>query len=236
MIRHRLPPRKNQNGFTIIELLIATVVFSVILLVVTAAIIQVGRMYYKGYISSRTQQASRAVIDDISRSIQFSDISNVTIHEPGSGDVPPISAYCFGPNRFTFVRGGQLDSQAESNSYDQTNKKVRHVLWQDNIGSLGCSDYLPQLQFEDPYQNYSESVTSDFNGRELLDNDMRLQDLSVGQEGSSDLFRIHVKVVYYASPDLLDNFEDPNACKGSVVGGQWCAISDLTTVVYSRAE
>lgn len=62
----------NQRGFTIIELMIATTVFSVVLLICSFAMLQIGRTYYKGIAMSRTQTVSRSIMDEVSQAIQFS--------------------------------------------------------------------------------------------------------------------------------------------------------------------
>lgn len=221
----------NSQGFTLVELLIATTVFSVILLVAAAALIQVGRMYYKGVITSKTQNVARSVTDDVSRSIQFSS-GNLTTASSGSN--PLIQAICSGNTRFTYVVGAQVDNNAVSGTYNQDNRTMRHVLWQDEIGTEQCGNDLPNLLLDNPY---AEAANSDRNGRELLENGMRLQTFSVQpQSGSSDSFNVDIGVIYYADKDLLDDFNNPTACKGSLVGGQWCAISNLNTVVYSRSK
>lgn len=68
------------KGFTIIELLIATVIFAIILLVMTTAVVQFSRIFYKGTITSRTQEVARTAMSSIAQDIQF-----------GSGSVPTIS-------------------------------------------------------------------------------------------------------------------------------------------------
>jgi prepilin-type N-terminal cleavage/methylation domain-containing protein len=86
----------DRNGFTIIELLIATVVFSVVLLVVTTGIVQFGKIYYKGVIQSRTQERARSIIEDISQNLQFSG-SEISGTKGTNGGY-----YCVGGRRFTF--------------------------------------------------------------------------------------------------------------------------------------
>ena len=63
--------RAEQNGFTIIELLIATTVFSLILLISVAGILQISRMYYRGVTQSRTQETARSIIDEVGEAIRF---------------------------------------------------------------------------------------------------------------------------------------------------------------------
>lgn len=93
--------KQNNKGFTIIELLISTVVFSVILLVITSAIIQIGRIYYKGVIQGKTQESSRAIIDDVSQSIQFSRSTPTGSQNASGGYI------CIGNRRYTFVYNTQ---------------------------------------------------------------------------------------------------------------------------------
>lgn len=66
--------RRNSHGFTLLELIIASTVFAVILLLVTTGIIQIGNRYYKTTIQSRTQAAARNIADEIGRGFQFSGV------------------------------------------------------------------------------------------------------------------------------------------------------------------
>lgn len=84
--------KMNTKGFTIIELLIATVTFALILLIITAAIIQFSKVYYKGVATSKTQEVARSIADDMSRAAQFSTSFN--------GSSPGV--YCFGDKRYSF--------------------------------------------------------------------------------------------------------------------------------------
>lgn len=64
--------KRTAAGFTIVELMIALAVFSVLLILVLAAITQMTRMYYKGVITARTQQSTRELIDRVAQQVQFS--------------------------------------------------------------------------------------------------------------------------------------------------------------------
>lgn len=63
----------NAQGFTLVELMIATALFSSILLLITFGLLSIGQNYYKGKNSARTQDVARRVIDEISQAIQFGD-------------------------------------------------------------------------------------------------------------------------------------------------------------------
>ena len=63
--------RKNKQGFTILELLIATTVFSVVLLIVSAGIIYIGKVYYRTVTQNKAQEATRSIVEQVAQSIQF---------------------------------------------------------------------------------------------------------------------------------------------------------------------
>jgi prepilin-type N-terminal cleavage/methylation domain-containing protein len=73
-MRHHLqaPQTEKSSGFTIVELMISTLVFSVILLVVTFGIVHFTNSYYRGINGSTTQDTARTIVDSVTQAIQFS--------------------------------------------------------------------------------------------------------------------------------------------------------------------
>lgn len=61
-----------QRGFTVIELLLATTFFSVIIMMVTAGFVQINRSYTRGTLVHNMQNNARVLFEDISRSIRDS--------------------------------------------------------------------------------------------------------------------------------------------------------------------
>ena len=53
--------QSSQSGFTIVELMIATLVFAMVLLVITVGVMSFTRAYYRGINQSNTQRVARAV-------------------------------------------------------------------------------------------------------------------------------------------------------------------------------
>jgi len=86
---------KREAGFTIVELMIATTVFSVILLLCTFGIIQIGKSYYKGATLVRTQNASRDIIDNVSQAIQYGTT-------PPSVVTTPSGQFCVGNTLYIY--------------------------------------------------------------------------------------------------------------------------------------
>ena len=62
----------HQKGFTVIELLIATSVFSTVLLIAASGIVHVGRLFQRGITGSLTQEVSRSTIDFIKDDFELS--------------------------------------------------------------------------------------------------------------------------------------------------------------------
>jgi hypothetical protein len=192
------------------ELLIATLIFSMVLVVVTACVMQFSKQYYKGGISNTTQNAARTVMDDVVRSIQFN-----------SGDVVPLyngfgslAGYCIGDSkRYSFMRGENI----EGTQY--------HAFVADTV--TGCGTLTAPLD-----AGFLPSDISGYtNARELLSTGMRLSAFRIDQSG--DLFTITVKIAY-GQDDLLTNPTQANAACKQNSDLKYCAISELKTTVAKR--
>lgn len=87
----------DEQGFTIVELMIATMVFSVILTILTAGVVSFTTRYYRGINASTTQTTARTIMDTIGQAIQF---GTAQVETGGSGH------FCAGGYRFTFDTTG----------------------------------------------------------------------------------------------------------------------------------
>lgn len=105
----------NNNAFTIIELLIATTVSSVIILGASMMIIQITRMYYKSIIMSNTQTSARDLMESITRPIQYEGAAIEGPAPLGSGKYK----LCIGNVRFTY----QINKQQGVD--------INHAVWKD---------------------------------------------------------------------------------------------------------
>lgn len=216
MIKALAPKRdfsKNRAGFTIVELMIASAVFSVVLLVCASGLIQIGRVYYKGITSSQTQESARSIMDDISRAIQFSGGRiTQTLVPPTSWDSQ--DRFCIGGNKYSFQKGKQLvDSSPTS---DQTRQAL--VISED----AACG---------------SPNLTA-AGSKEFLTVNQRVVNLKVEPvPGTLNLYRVNL-VIAAGDEELF--IKDVNgyvtACKSSRLGGQFCAISELNTTVQKRVQ
>jgi len=114
---------KDNKGFTILELLISTTVFSVILLLCTFGLVQVGRNYYRGATITRTQNVARSVMNTLTQSIQFSG-SDAVGTLPSAGTPPaPSGTFCIGSLGYTY----KLDTKVGDTSADYALKTSKCV-------------------------------------------------------------------------------------------------------------
>lgn len=212
--------RKNINGFTIIELMIATAVFSVILLVTSAGVIAIGRSYYKSLTSTRVQEAARAVMDDVSRSMQFTN-TNAVLKSPDEDPPNPKKAKCFGPDRYTYV----INQKVEGG---------QHALYRDKTPSTGCvpSDYntsgkemlgtnMRLLQFD---------ISPDNPFRIILKVAYGDDDLLTHYDNSGNKIDLNGDT----KKDEVD--AQLALCKTGIAGSNFCAVSQLETTATSRVE
>ncbi|MGH7157117.1 MAG: PulJ/GspJ family protein, partial [Candidatus Saccharimonadales bacterium] len=85
-------------GFTIVELLIATSVFSLVLMGALAGFIHAGQIFYKGVSVTQTGADAKQVLDDVSNSINNTGAGQI-IASPSSSQ---YSYYCVGNVRYTY--------------------------------------------------------------------------------------------------------------------------------------
>ncbi len=220
---------KRQQGFTIIELLIATAVFSVVLLTISAAIIQIGRIYYKGVTSAQTQDAARALVDGVGRVLQFNTGEVVQGGGLDNAEDPFSHAICIDNNHYSFRFG-------------QQNVSGKHAMLLKTVPGGCVSERAQDLSTNGP-----------FDGEELLGDHMRLANFEVKQLSNPRLYKIIARVVYgddellcspsvgncgntaTMSPAEIEAARDLS-CRNIRSGTQFCAVSELSTIVERRLE
>lgn len=224
--------KSNQKGFTIIELIIASAVFSLMLLTASALIIQISRLYYKGTIISNTQTAARQLVDSISRPIQ---LENATVVGPIENHVldadHSIYSICIGGQRISYVIGLSTGGFG----YDASAAKIPHPVWIDEVPTpQDCTIDANRAKIEDPNPNYAYGT----NGKDLLGPTMRLRDIDVSPATLEGLWNIRVGVIY-GEKDLIE-FDPatnlPVNCYGAVAGSQWCSSVTYFTKVFKRIK
>ena len=213
------------EGFTIVELMVATLVFSVVLLLVTFGVLQVTRTYYKGLTEIDNQTTARNIVDSISRAIQFGgNVQQVVATNPGD-----IGVICVGNQQFSYRLGWEVTDSTPVT----TNHETPHALYvTDSVAN--CTGNIPNL-----------AITTLSGGKELVGSRMRLAKLSVMPvAGNTSLYKVTVKVVYGDDDLLLSPTDNTTAgptmpdikCQNFQAGTQFCAVSELTAVVEKRVK
>lgn len=253
---------RSQHGFTIVELMFSTMAFSTILVLCLASLVQIGRMYYKGITNARTQEAARLIVDELTQAIQLSsgNIKQPTLVGPGTlptGPVVPVVSgdvaagttayFCIGTTRYTYA----LDRKHSPNKTNNAaTKEIYHAFWVDEppvcADAASASAIVPSvvnLKAEKPTADATGKAT----GRDLLGDNMRLTRLRIVQPAGStnnSVWQVQVTVVY-GDEDLLqvnnngtptDTSDDRRTCTGSRYGTQFCAYSELSTIVKRRIK
>lgn len=231
MMKNRTVSAKKQSGFTIVELMIATMVFSVVIFIITAGVLSFTRSYYKGINSSTTQNAARSVVDTISQAIQFSGktVTETDLTDPNNG------FFCAGDYIYMVSLGKKVPDNPIHGNWG---------VYQAANPSPGSCSAL-------------SGPTGD--GTELLGSQMRVADMSVkGVTGESQLYAINLRIAFgdsdlLCSPSISGTSKgscnkgatsyDPDAnwyapdmtCK-TQTGSQFCAVSALSTTVLQRVK
>ncbi len=226
---------KKEDGFTIIELLIASIAFTLLLILVTTIVIQVSKVYYKGVILSNTQNVTSAIVQDVSKNIQFGLGSSNFSPPPTSPTSSGINIYCIGSAVFIYKLGQEFNNSS-GNSIGVLYNSSSSCPSLGNSSSINVSNYIPQ-----GYQ-------------ELLSPNMRIINFTVNQQQPFPLYNISIGVAF-GSDQSLCNSNVTNSCTdqnamdtvknyanytGTSVqcklqqGDQYCATSYLNTTVANE--
>lgn len=197
----------NSKGFTIVELMIATTVFGVLMLIASAAVVSIGQQFYKGIVSARTQAVARGITEDVMRSIQFS-ASPVRVDSSGGG----VQAYCIANRQYVLQENVALSSSSGP-----------IFLSRNNCEPAGW----PVASVTDLTGEVTEMM-----GENMRLAYFRLDPLDAEQQS----WRLHLKVVY-GEDDLLEDHDTADArCKSGILGAQFCSVSEMDVTVFKRLK
>lgn len=217
------------EGFTIVELMIAISILSLILVMSTLALMGIGDYYTKGVNITNIQDDSRNITNELSSDIQFSSTTMTTpAINPVSYNGTTVYASCFGDTRYSYAIGF---SNAE------------HSLWRDkmiNVGNcypLNLTEPIPSCDGNSSCPN--PVVNS---GSDLLANNIHLSKLSIQPlTAANDVYSINIALALGSTRDLFqtNSFGNPIIINGNYsclpnIGEEYCAISSLATIVTRR--
>ena len=218
---------QDEAGFTIVELMIATVVFALVMLVITVGIVHFTNAFYKSVNTSTAQDTTRSALDSIEQAIQFSGLnqapSTMAVASPGV-----VQAFCTGGKQFLYTLGTPVGSVAG-----------KPGLYVQGAPVSGCA------------------VVPAAGGQELLGAHMRLTAIGVSPvAGVTNVYSLNIGVAYGDS-DLLCNTSKNGTSGGCgssdaansltqtvtgndvkckpQTGSEFCDVVVLTTAAQQRA-
>lgn len=210
----------NEKGFTIIELLIATSIFSVLLLIALAGFAGVGNLFYKGVAITQTQSATESALKDMAGNIQTASAVQLPVNTSAAGN--GYWYFCAGGVRYTYLlQHSPIDASQDENLSLGSSTNMALV-----------KDILPSASSCAAPCVSACSVPFSPDAQELLSGRMRLMRLDIVGEGNQ-LYNINI-VVAYGDDEDFDNLDNPDtiACKGGLSDQKFCAVDSLSTSVY----
>ncbi len=217
---------RKSSGFTIIELMIATTVFSIVILGMTAATTTMSKAYQRSIYNFNTQAIASELVDLLAQSVRFSSGSVMQSGDP----VADTGSLCIGNRQVLYTFGRQV-----RDSISSTSSKYAVV----SRPNVGCK--LDSIIGNTP------ALT---NHKELLGRGMRLSKLTITRPTAS-YYQIDVRVIY-GDDDLLCSNSVSGSCQESSPaltssqlkstdlrckpgkGSEFCSVVELSSTVYQR--
>lgn len=211
-----------QDGFTIVELMIATVVFSMVMMVIVYGVLSFSHDYYGGVNASITQNTARNIINSVSQSIEFSGMPITPLSAPsGQG----AEAYlCAGGSTYAYNWGTMYNGSISTS----------------NLGLYEITGFCKM-----PSASDLAKAEKNGTGKELLAPNMRVTVLTVTGDSTGRLYTVTLGIAYGDS-DLLCNqskagqggctSNDPQNLPGKVVTTNPSNIKDVSDVECRNAS
>lgn len=245
---------KYLGGFTIVELLIASAVFSTVLLVALTGFLQIGRIFYKGVSSTQTQDVTRQVVNDISSNIKIASSTgavNTLNLNPGTGGYGWI---CVGTYRYTygFYKNSSAaapnqpifyNAGAATQDYDPGSATASFGLLKDKMPGEGVcpapcvANGTPTSFGKCPAPPASSLPLDTNNPTEMLANGMRIGNISLSipnPVSAPDLYNLSVVIAY--GEDSVLGYTTTGVpvpfCTGNSQSQKFCAVDQLSTTVF----
>jgi prepilin-type N-terminal cleavage/methylation domain-containing protein len=222
---------KRQAGFTILELMIATSIVSVILLMVTTVMIGIQSLYYKGINQENVQNNVRTIVSEVDQEIQTSigspkvvtpATTAYTFNASFNHQAPTsyqVQALCIGSVRYTYIIGLQVGSGSN---------QVPQALWRDSTPEAGCASGVPNIS------NPTFSVSDDLGGTEYIAAGARLTAFQITQQSDGN-YQVQASVAVGQDNLLNTNIGYNAQCIGNS-GDQFCATASLSSETGPRLD
>lgn len=203
--------KSNQSGFTIIEVLIASLIFTTILLLCMEGITRIARVYVKNSSITRTSEFVKSFVDEIAQQVRY---STATPYITGSGPI----LICISGNGY----------KIELNKAD-TDPDVNPII---KIRDNSCTLYTNLANYADA--TYSPEAIAPSNMRVLVFSFTQSGELwQIRMRvalGPKDLLRDQAGLLL-TNPSA--NLSTAN-CASGTRGSEFCSVIDISTAVSRR--
>jgi len=203
---------KQQQGFTLIELMIALAFVAFILIFSTTAVIQVMQTYNKGLAIKQINQAGRTTMEDMSRYLRTADPNAVNVNH-----VTSKGRACFGG--ISYVWNLSNASGSGVNKYAGTDTTpITFVRVEDESGRL-CIPTAPNT--------YPDVIKAD--ATPILQSNVWVMSVAMSDPSvDSPLMDLTINLAVANDPAISSG----QCTQGGSVG-QFCATSNFTTTVMT---
>lgn len=217
--------RGGQSGFTIVELMIATAVFSVILLIITAGVLAFSKQYMHGQTYSNLQFTARQVSSQVGQDIQFGNgVSTVPANTfTTAGTTTTVGCYQIGASVYLYHIGRLVEDN-----------KHGLVMVPNQSATGACNSFIPLSN-----GRLESALNSNPGARELLSQGQRLLQFSIIDGTGAGAHVVEIKIASgdddLFTPDITPTFNAWQDVKCKPTDGrEYCAITSLKTTALER--
>lgn len=214
--------KRSTAGFTITELMIATTVFAVVLVIAQTMFVQIGHLFYRGVSITNTQDVANHIFQDINGNFQNATGFQSYRNSSAGG----YDYYCIGHTRYTY----RIDNQVH------TDQAATHSATTGNFGIVKDTLHGTGDECAPPCDDVSPTCDNPLNNPvELLGDKMRVEQFNIIQPVStSNLYNVKIVIAYgdtnaltYRTAGDLSTV----SCQGDH-NNNFCAVSQINTAVY----
>jgi len=237
-LKIKLKIKLEPSGFTIVELLIATLVFALMIVVMTASILGITNDFFKGTTTADTQNTARNIVNDITEAVQYNAGGVLPVTTAADG----TQGYCIGNDTlYSYLLGYEVNTNLSNANTSWTVLQSPHGLVESQ--NTQCSNpATTNLKA----QTLTTTAGLASGSKELLSNNMRLLSFGITPVGTcgfslgqSCLYKISIAVIAGNTAQLTPTpppLPNSNTVCNLGNGSEFCAWEQLTTIVQKRVQ